>query len=123
MRLIDADALGNRMYHEVFEKDTEDQRWDSGCWMRYKLFERVLREQPTIKPDVPDTNIGKWIEHNNGQWLCSECGQRCLETVMMEPRWKYCPNCGADLQENHLSKSQYKRIQAQREAKEEGEET
>jgi hypothetical protein len=53
MRLIDADALGNRLYHEVFEKDSEDQRWDSGCWMRYKLFEKVLREQPTVEqPEI-----------------------------------------------------------------------
>lgn len=52
-RLIDADAFGNRMYHEVFEKDSEDQRWDSGCWMRYKLFERVLREQPTVPQWIP----------------------------------------------------------------------
>lgn len=49
MRLIDADALGNRLYHEVFEKDSEDQRWDSGCWMRYRLFEKVLKEQPTVE--------------------------------------------------------------------------
>ena len=53
MRLIDADALGNRLYHEVFEKDSEDQRWDSGCWMRYRLFEKVLREQPTVaQPEI-----------------------------------------------------------------------
>ena len=48
MRLIDADALGNRMYHESFEKDSDLQKWDSGCWIRYKLFEQVLREAPTI---------------------------------------------------------------------------
>lgn len=53
MRLIDADAFGHRMYHEVFEKDSEDQRWDSGCWMRYRLFEKVLREQPTVEqPEI-----------------------------------------------------------------------
>ena len=52
-RLIDADDFGNRMYHEVFEKDSEDQRWDSGCWMRYRLFERVLREQPTVPLWIP----------------------------------------------------------------------
>lgn len=53
MRPIDADALGNRLYHEVFEKDSEDQRWDSGCWMRYRLFEKVLREQPTVEqPEI-----------------------------------------------------------------------
>lgn len=49
MRLIDGDALKERMYHEVFEKDSKDQRWDSGCWIRYKLFERVLRDAPTIE--------------------------------------------------------------------------
>lgn len=49
MRAIDADDFGNRMYHEVFEKDTDMQKWDSGCWVRYKLFENVLREQPTIE--------------------------------------------------------------------------
>lgn len=53
MRLIDANALGNRLYHEVFEKDSEDQRWDSGCWMRYRLFEKVLKEQPTVEqPEI-----------------------------------------------------------------------
>lgn len=50
MRLIDADALGNRMYHESFEKDSDLQRWDGGCWIRYKLFEQVLRAAPTIDP-------------------------------------------------------------------------
>lgn len=47
-RLIDADALERAMYEEVFEKDTDMQRWDSGCWIRYKLFENVLDAQPTI---------------------------------------------------------------------------
>lgn len=61
MRLIDADALGNRMYHEVFEKDSEDQKWDSGCWMRYKLFERVLRDAPTIEPER------QWIPCKDGE--------------------------------------------------------
>lgn len=58
-RLVDADALGNRLYHEVFEKDSEDQRWDSGCWMRYRLFEKVLREQPTV--EQPERMRGTWI--------------------------------------------------------------
>lgn len=50
-RPIDADELSRRMYDEAFEKDSEDQRWDSGCWIRYRLFERVLKEQPTIEPE------------------------------------------------------------------------
>jgi hypothetical protein len=47
-RPIDADALARAMYEESFEKDSDMQRWDSGCWIRYKLFENVLDEQPTI---------------------------------------------------------------------------
>lgn len=47
-RLIDADALRDRMYHAAFESDTDMQRWDSGCWIRYKLFEQVLDETPEI---------------------------------------------------------------------------
>ena len=61
MRLIDADDFGNRMYHEAFEKDSDLQKWDSGCWIRYKLFENVLREQPTIQPVANDTNVGDTI--------------------------------------------------------------
>ena len=50
-RLIDADALKEKMYHEAFEKDSDMQKWDSGCWIRYKMFENVLREQPTVTPE------------------------------------------------------------------------
>ena len=47
-RLIDADTLSARMYHEAFGTDTDEQKWDSGCWIRYKMFERILAEQPTV---------------------------------------------------------------------------
>ena len=47
MRLIDADALNDSMYHEAFETDSELQKWDSGCWIRYKMFENHLDMAPT----------------------------------------------------------------------------
>lgn len=50
MRLIDADALRAQMYHEAFETDTDMQRWDSGCWIRYKMFENAIDNAPTIEP-------------------------------------------------------------------------
>lgn len=53
MRLIDADALRARMYHESFETDSDMQRWDSGCWIRYKLFEKCLNEQPSAPQWIP----------------------------------------------------------------------
>ena len=55
-RLIDADKLSADMYHEAFVKDSDMQKWDSGCWIRYKMFENVLKAQPTVEPEV----ISKW---------------------------------------------------------------
>lgn len=46
--LIDRTVLKSRMYTEAFESDTNMQRWDSGCWIRYKLFEKVVDNMPTV---------------------------------------------------------------------------
>ena len=50
-RVVDADKLRERMYHEAFEKDSDLQRWDSGCWIRYKLFEQILADMSTLVTD------------------------------------------------------------------------
>lgn len=47
-RLIDADELDHFMYHHAFELDSANQRWDSGCWIRYRLFENAMKSIPTI---------------------------------------------------------------------------
>lgn len=49
-RLIDRDALRQAMYHEAFETDSPMQKWDSGCWIRYKMFEQMEESAPTIIP-------------------------------------------------------------------------
>ena len=46
-RYIDADDLSRRMYHEAFEVDSDMQKWDSGCWIRYKVFENCIAATPT----------------------------------------------------------------------------
>lgn len=44
------DAIGEierAMYHEAFEVSHEEdgmQKWDSGNWIRYKLFENVIEQ-------------------------------------------------------------------------------
>lgn len=48
MRPIDADALIERMYHNAFEIDTDMQKWDSGCWIRYKMFENAMDSAPIV---------------------------------------------------------------------------
>ena len=94
MRLIDADALRRHIYHEAFETDTNEQRWDSGCWIRYKMFERNIDNAPTIDP----VKRGKWkktyLDHEAiGErpciFYCSVCNQ-CIAYPV-----NYCPSCGA----------------------------
>ena len=103
MRLIDADDFGNRMYHEAFEKDTDMQKWDSGCWIRYKLFENVLREQPTAQPerDIPikpvETTDTAWgIPHR--QAVCPKCDYYLGHVVFLGDykgkKVTYCETCG-----------------------------
>lgn len=55
-RLIDADALRQTMYREAFETDSPMQKWDSGCWIRYKMFERAEESAPTIIPANMEVN-------------------------------------------------------------------
>lgn len=89
MRLINADKLSAEMYHQAFEVDSDEQRWDSGCWIRYKMFERCLEKQPTINPM-------KWIS-------CSERLPDIGEHHVSLPCIVYC-STGAygfsELQEN-----------------------
>lgn len=51
MRLIDAEALARTMYHKAFEIDDGRSRWDSGLWIRYKIFEEALEEQKTVEAE------------------------------------------------------------------------
>lgn len=92
--LIDRELLKSRMYEEAFEKESDMQRWDSGCWIRYKLFENVLAEMPVEEPKT-----GKWTVDENRErtfdyrrFYCSCCGNW---TTYGES--DYCPNCGAKM--------------------------
>ena len=85
------------MYEEAFEKDSDMQKWDSGCWIRYKLFENCLEAVPAA--DVVEVQHGEWI---NERWEglssfsaeCSLCGKRTLAYF----HYSYCPNCGAKME-------------------------
>lgn len=51
MRLIDADALEREMYRKSFEVDDGRQRWNSGLWIRYKIFEEAIRDALTVEAE------------------------------------------------------------------------
>lgn len=47
----------------------------------------------------PKCKKGKWIR--DAVWFtryyCSQCGEKTEDTIMGEPRYKWCPMCGADM--------------------------
>lgn len=66
--LIDRRALRSDMYHEAFEKDSDEQRWDSGCWIRYKMFERVVDRQPSEQSEPIRINLNEPIKVKLTDW-------------------------------------------------------
>ena len=95
---IDAEELYHRMYEEAFEKDSDLQRWDSGCWIRFKLFENVLKDMPEIEVEE---KTGHWVVYSelNGEWegtkkyACDKCGKKVGVF-----KSNFCPNCGAKME-------------------------
>ncbi len=100
MRLIDADALNDEMYHKSFEVDNGRNVWNSGLWIRYKIFEEAIRDAPTV--DAVPVRHGKWTRENNyGIWKCGECGCKVNRANPLKGNiwnYNYCPNCGAKME-------------------------
>ena len=84
-RYIDADALMERMYHEAFENDASYNesnpmaKWDSGLWIRYKMFENTMADAPSI--DIVRCREYKHREeypckvYHDDDWYCAD-GER-----------------------------------------------
>ena len=102
--------IEQRMYYEAFENDASyDEKnpmakWDSGLWIRYKLFENVLASIPSA--DVIEPKRGRWkIEvaetiYGKAYLLtCSECGETVSVTETALPYEHFCRNCGASMRE------------------------
>ena len=90
-RLIDVEALSARMYHDAFETDSDMQKWDSGCWIRYKMFENAIADAPTV--DAEPVRHGKWLK--NGDRYC-ECSV-CHHEGNISGADIYCWYCGAKM--------------------------
>jgi len=64
-RLIDADALDREMYRKSFEVDDGRNVWNSGLWIRYKIYEEASRDAPTVDAEpVIRCKDCKW--HDSG---------------------------------------------------------
>lgn len=104
MRLIDADALNEAMYRKSFETDDGRQRWDSGLWIRYKIFEESIEDAPTI--DAEPSRHGKRLhpeeedeDRHTVSWSCSVCGGKFTFYEDDLDRAPYCPVCGEKMGE------------------------
>jgi len=80
------------MYTEAFERDTGLQRWDSGLWIRYKLFENCIEAIPAA--DVKPVIHAHWYV-DDGCAYCSNCRNNFKKAILKEA--KYCPKCGAQI--------------------------
>ena len=60
----------------------------------------MVEDMPTIEPE---RKTGKWIKHSIGHehtpwgFDCSECGEWFVVGEEAIKKYKYCPNCGADM--------------------------
>ena len=84
----------------IKEDKSEFQKWDSGCWIRYILFEQALDEMPSA--DVRENIHGEWIVKKTERrkvFYCTKKIAHCPYCGHMEDRNipNFCSNCGADL--------------------------
>lgn len=56
---ISREQFREQMYHRCFEVDNDPdmQKWDSGNWLRWKLFEEELESAPSVIPQVPNEDV------------------------------------------------------------------
>lgn len=95
-KLIDAYELEREMYCKCIDTDEEIKKgrakWDSGLWIRYRVFEETI----TLAPRVDAVKHGHWIEASYPLFTCSECGATYQDNGY---GYNYCPNCGAKMDE------------------------
>ena len=95
---IEREALRKLMYEEAFEKDSDMQRWDSGCWIRYKLFKNCIEAIPAADvvevvrcKDCIHRPSGTGVNHDV-KFPDDECPCKCPDTwySWMPPDDWYC---------------------------------
>ena len=90
MRLIDADALSERLY-ELYKDSVRDGRVREARWDAIK----ALDAQPTIEAEP--VRHGRWISFLDGDHIMPERYYRCSECGRIERRKEpYC-HCGAKM--------------------------
>ena len=83
-RYIDADTLNEKMYHEAFEEDSDMQKWDDGCWIRYKMFENAIASVPTADVvEVVRCKDCKWYDMTDPCGTLTPNAHRCKRVTRL----------------------------------------
>lgn len=102
-RLISADALKREMWRRCGETDIEIDKgrakWDSGLWIRYKVFEECIALAPTIEAEsIVHCNecyfAEKYVMHGESRLFCNNEDALYRDV----PLCGYC-YCGAKMDE------------------------
>ena len=99
MRLIDADALKEKINRTIEYADTE---FDKGFNVGIEKAVYLIENAPTVDPferigSICNENCGiqrptgKWINHEDGYNICPLCKYKTAFS------YNFCPNCGADM--------------------------
>lgn len=88
VRLIDANALAEEFVGGECMKSMAEAIAD-------KRFVKAIRQAPTI--DAVQVVHGRWVHDINNLYGCSACLGR--ENMSHRKLKKYCPNCGAKMDE------------------------
>ena len=78
-------------------------KMNSGQWSDAVMF--GMKKAISIIESMQERPHGEWLRKNNSNsWFeCSVCKEVSdVVTIMREPTWKFCPNCGADMREGDV---------------------
>lgn len=97
-RLTDDDFETIRIHLNAYkEKLCNQQRWKEA-----EEYQRIIDRFMAFAAAQPERERGRWLPDNNNYFApyfaCSHCHSSYLvDTVMGDPTWNFCPNCGADM--------------------------